>query len=234
VCEPPAGVRTDLEIMCALAARLGVGALFPSSEPEDVFRELGAATAGARADYSGVTYEKIRRQQGVFWPCPASESSDHPGTPRLFADRFFHPDGKARFHVVRDRASAEPPDGDYPLYFTTGRYREHYNSGAQTRKVAALVEARPEPRVQIHPRLAATLGAEEGGRLMVESRRGGVAFVVSLSPEIRHDTLFAPFHWGGRQAANVLTVPALDPVSRMPEFKVCAVRARPLPAEAAA
>jgi assimilatory nitrate reductase catalytic subunit len=243
--EPPAGARSDLEIMRALAVRLGVGALFPSSAPEDVFRELGAATAGARADYSGITYEKIRRQQGVFWPCPAVGSggadaapgtadAEHPGTPRLFADRFFHPSGKARFHVVRDRASAETPDGDYPLYFTTGRYREHYNSGAQTRRVDALVEAKPEPRVQIHPRLAATLGAADGGRLVVESRRGSVAFTVTVSPEIRPDTLFAPFHWGGKQAANVLTMPALDPVSRMPEFKVCAVRARAQREEAAA
>ncbi|HEX4403324.1 MAG TPA: molybdopterin oxidoreductase family protein [Polyangia bacterium] len=227
----PAGARTDLEILCALAARLGAGALFPSSEPEVVFAELGAATAGARADYSGITYDKIRRQQGVFWPCP---SVDHPGTPRLFSERFAHADGKARLHVVRDRPSAETPDEEYPLYFTTGRYREHYNSGAQTRQVRALVDAKPEPRVQIHPRLAATLGAEDGGRLMVESRRGSVAFNVAVSPDIRADTLFAPFHWGGKQAANILTVPALDPVSRMPEFKVCAVRARALPLGVAA
>jgi assimilatory nitrate reductase catalytic subunit len=230
--EAPAGIKTDLEIICELAQRLGAGRHFPFRSPEDVFAELGAATAGARADYSGITYEKIRLQQGVFWPCP---SADHPGTPRLFADRFFHPDGKARLHVVRDRPSAEPPDRDFPLYFTTGRTREHYNSGAQTRRVAALVEAQPEPRVQIHPRLATALGAAAGGRLMVESRRGGVTFTVALTPEIRADTLFAPFHWGGRQAANILTVPALDPVSRMPEFKVCAVRAYALPpVEAAA
>jgi assimilatory nitrate reductase catalytic subunit len=227
----PGGARTDLEILCALAARLGAGAFFPSSAPEEVFAELGAATAGARADYSGITYAKIRRQQGVFWPCP---SADHPGTPRLFAERFAHADGKARLHVVRDRPSAETPDEEYPLYFTTGRYREHYNSGAQTRQVAALVAARPEPRVQIHPRLAASLGAEDGSRLMVESRRGSVAFAVALTPDIRADTLFAPFHWGGKQAANILTIPALDPVSRMPEFKVCAVRARALPLEVAA
>jgi len=229
------GTRTDLEILCALATRLGVGALFPSSAPEDVFAELGAITAGARADYSGITYDRIRREQGVFWPCPASDdpARPHPGTPRLFAERFFHADGKARFHVVRDRPSAETPDGDYPLYFTTGRTREHYNSGAQTRRVPALVDAQPEARVQIHPRLAATLGAQDGAKLVVESRRGSVAFTVALSPDIRADTLFAPFHWGGKQAANILTVPALDPTSRMPEFKVCAVRARALPAEAA-
>jgi assimilatory nitrate reductase catalytic subunit len=229
--EPPAGVKSDLEIINALAARLGAASHFPTSAPEAVFAELGAATAGARADYSGMTYQQIRREKGVFWPCP---EPGHPGTPRLFAERFFHPDGKARFVVTRDRASAETPDGEYPLYFITGRYREHYNSGAQTRQVRALVDAKPEPRVQIHPRLAATLGAEDGGRLMVESRRGGVTFTVTVSPEIRADTLFAPFHWGGKQAANILTVPALDPTSRMPEFKVCAVRARAVPAEVAA
>jgi assimilatory nitrate reductase catalytic subunit len=232
--EPPPGVKSDLEILCALAERLGEGSRFPTSEPAQIFAELGLATAGARADYSGMTHEKIRAEKGVFWPCPAIEGGNHPGTPRLFADRFFHADGKARFIVARDRVSAETPDAAFPLYFTTGRYREHYNSGAQTRQVRALVDARPEPKVQIHPRLATLLGAEDGGRLVVESRRGSVTFTVALSADIRPDTLFAPFHWGGKQAANVLTVPALDPTSRMPEFKVCAVRARAVPMEVAA
>jgi len=226
--EPPSGARTDLEIIRALAERLGVGHLFPSSAPEDVFRELGAATAGARADYSGITYEKIRKHQGVFWPCPAAnDGGEHPGTPRLFAERFAHPSGRARFHVVKYRPAAELPDRDYPLYFTTGRYKEHYNSGAQTRRVDALVDAQREPAVEIHPRLAARLGVLDGELLLVESRRGRVEFVVRVSADIRVDTLFAPFHWGGKRAANVLTVAALDPLSRMPEFKVCAVRARP-------
>jgi assimilatory nitrate reductase catalytic subunit len=220
---PPDGVKTDLEVLAELAQRLGAGAHFPHRVAEPVFAELAAATSGGRADYSGITYEKIRRQRGVFWPCPSAE---HEGTPRLFAERFAHADGRARFHAVRDRPSAEVPDAEFPLYFTTGRYREHYNSGAQTRRVPELVDAQPEPRVQIHPRLAAQLGAEDGGRLTVESRRGSVAFAVALSADIRADTLFAPFHWGGRQAANILTVPALDPTSRMPAFKVCAVRAR--------
>jgi assimilatory nitrate reductase catalytic subunit len=126
------------------------------------------------------------------------------------------------------RAAAELPDLEYPWFFTTGRYKEHYNSGAQTRRVDALVEAKPEPRLEIHPRLADRLGVADGDKLLVESRRGSVCFAVSLSPDIRADTLFAPFHWGGKQAANLLTIPALDPTSRMPEFKVCAVRARAL------
>jgi assimilatory nitrate reductase catalytic subunit len=222
--RPPPGVKTDLEIICALAERLGEGTRFATSSAAGVFDELRRATAGGKADYSGITYDRIRHEQGVFWPCPAE---DHPGTPRLFADRFAYPDGRARLFPVRYRPAAELPDEDYPFYFTTGRYKEHYNSGAQTRQVAALVDAKPEPRVQVHPRLAARLGVQGGAQLLVESRRGQVAFVVTVSPDIRPDTLFAPFHWGGRAAANILTVPALDPISRMPEFKVCAVRARP-------
>jgi assimilatory nitrate reductase catalytic subunit len=220
---PPAGVKSDIEILCALAARLGAERGFDFRNPEDVFDELRRATSGGKADYSGMTYDKLRGAQGVFWPCP---SPDHPGTPRLFADGFPRPGGRARFHAVPHRPSAELPDADYPLFFTTGRYKEHYNSGAQTRRVDPLVDAQPEPRLEIHPRLAASLGVDDGEPVLVESRRGAVRFVARLSADIRPDTLFAPFHWGGRQAANLLTVPALDPTSRMPEFKVCAVRAR--------
>jgi assimilatory nitrate reductase catalytic subunit len=218
----PRGAWSDIDIMCALAERLGEGAHFRFSNAESVFDELRRATAGGKADYSGITYERIRREQGVFWPCPAE---GHPGTPRLFSERFAHPDGKARFIPVRHRPAAELPDAQYPYFFTTGRYREHYNSGAQTRQVRALVDAQPEPRVQIHPRLAARLGVTDGGLVRLESRRGEVTFVAALSTDIRPDTLFAPFHWGGRAAANILTMPALDPTSRMPEFKICAVRA---------
>ncbi|HEY3493153.1 MAG TPA: molybdopterin oxidoreductase family protein [Polyangiaceae bacterium] len=221
--KPPEGVKTDLEVLGELASRLGVTRGFHFDGAEAVFEELRLATAGARADYSGLSYEKLRRARGVHWPCPSPE---HPGTPRLFADRFFHPSGRARFHAVQHRPAAELPDADYPLYFTTGRYKEHYNSGAQTRRVAALSNAKPEPRVQIHPRLAARLGVASDERLLVESRRGSVRFLVAVSADIRPDTLFAPFHWGGKQAANLLTLAALDPSSRMPEFKVCAVRAR--------
>lgn len=218
----PSSVKSDIEILCELAARLGMGEHFRYPNTEAVFNELRRATSGGKADYNGITYKRLDDEQGVFWPCP---SEDHPGTPRLFSQRFFFPDGKARFHVVHHRPAGEEPDADYPLYFTTGRYKEHYNSGAQTRLVDKLTDAKPEPRLQMHPRLAERLGAEDGGQVQVESRRGSVTFRASINYEIRSDTLFAPFHWGGRAAANILTNPALDPTSRMPEFKVCAVRA---------
>lgn len=219
---PPSGVRTDIEVFDGLARRLGHPTGFHFDSSRQVFEELRRASAGGKADYSGFSYERLEQNQGMFWPCP---SEDHPGTPRLFAERFAHPSGRARFFAVPYRHAAEIPDADYPLYFTTGRYKEHYNSGAQTRRVAALLDAKPEPRLQIHPQLAGRLGVSDGEGLLVESRRGAVRFNVTLSNDVRTDTLFAPFHWGGRQAANLLTIPALDPISRMPEFKVCAVRA---------
>ncbi len=221
VARAPTGVRGDIDVLRELAERLGCGERFAFHSPRHVFEEFRRATAGATADYSGITYERIDEENGVFWPCP---SEDHPGTPRLFAERFGHADGKARFHAVHHRPAGEEPDAEYPLYFTTGRYKEHYNSGAQTRMVAALTKVQPSPRVQIHPRLAARLGVTTGSILVIESRRGQVEFAADVTLDIRPDTLFAPFHWGGRQSANLLTNPALDPTSRMPEYKIAAVR----------
>jgi assimilatory nitrate reductase catalytic subunit len=218
---PPAGLLSDTDVMAELAARLGSPAQFSYPSSEAIFDELRRASAGGTADYSGISYRRLEEEKGVFWPCP---SEDHPGTPRLFAQRFQFPDGRARFHVVHHRPAGEEPDAEYPLYFTTGRYKEHYNSGAQTRRVEKLVDAQPEPRLHMHPRLAGQLEIREGQEVRVESRRGAVTFRVNVNAEIRPDTLFAPFHWGGSKAANILTNPALDPTSRMPEFKVCAVR----------
>ncbi|MGH9097488.1 MAG: molybdopterin oxidoreductase family protein, partial [Acidimicrobiales bacterium] len=222
---PPSGVRTDIQVICALAERLGCSAQFDFVGPRDVFDELRRASAGGRADYTGITYERLDASKGLHWPCP---EIDHPGTPRLFGEVFAHPDGKARFVPVDYRLAAEVPDTDYPVYFTTGRYREHYNSGAQTRAISRLREAQPEPRLQLHPLLAESIGAEDEDHdevtVLVESRRGSVTFKAHISTDIRPDTVFAPFHWGGAKAANVLTNGALDPDSKMPEFKICAVR----------
>jgi assimilatory nitrate reductase catalytic subunit len=224
--DPPEGVRSDLYVLNGLAARLGWDKGFPT-DAEEVFDELRRASAGGPADYSGITYRRIAEEEGVFWPCP---DDSHPGTPRLFLDRFATPDGRARFVPVMHRPSAEEPDAEYPLYLTTGRVLAQYQSGAQTRRVAELNAAAPGPFVQLHPQLADRLGVADGEPVAVTSRRGRAVAPARVSREIRPDTVFMPFHWPGEGRANTLTNPALDPTSRMPEFKVCAVRVERAPA----
>ncbi|MET9252651.1 molybdopterin oxidoreductase family protein [Streptomyces sp. NPDC003717] len=221
--DPPAGVRSDLDVLHGLAARLGVEKGFPA-DPEEVFEELRRASAGGPADYSGISYRRLAEGDGVFWPCPGTGDEGGPGTPRLFLDRFATEDGRARFAPVAHRPSAEEPDAEYPVLLTTGRVVAQYQSGAQTRRVAELNAAAPGPFVQLHPRLAARLGAAEGDPLAVVSRRGRAVAPARITTGIRPDTVFMPFHWPGEGRANTLTNPALDPTSRMPEFKVCAVR----------
>jgi assimilatory nitrate reductase catalytic subunit len=142
----------------------------------------------------------------------------------MFLDRFGTPDGRARFHPVEYRPPAEEPDDDYPVYLTTGRVTAHYQSGTQTRRVVALRNAQPEPFVEIHPATARTFGIAENDAVRLTTRRGSAVMKARLSTAIRMDTVFAPIHWGDAARVNLLTNPALDPVSKMPEFKVCAVR----------
>jgi assimilatory nitrate reductase catalytic subunit len=221
---PPGGARTDVEILCGLAAALGEGERFAHPSPRAVFEELRRASAGGPADYSGITYERLDAEQGIFWPCP---SPAHPGTPRPFTDRFFTASGRARFHAVRHRPPAEEADREFPLLLTTGRVLAQYQSGAQTRRVAALARLAPSPVVQLSPETARRHGLAPGDVAELETRRGRARFVVEVRRGMRDDTAFAPFHWGGEGSANRLTHPALDPVSRMPEFKVCAARIVP-------
>jgi len=219
--EPPPGVHTDIEILCSLACSLGKGQYFPLSEPRQIFEELRCASARGVADYSGITYEKIEANQGVFWPCP---SEDHPGTKRLFQDHFPTPTGRAHFSVIRHQAPAEVPSPDYPLYLTTGRVLAQYQSGTQTQRVAQLREMAPEAQVEIHPTTAKSYGLVNSDTAKLTTPRGSALFTVKVTASIREDTVFVPFHWSGQQSVNRLTNPALDPTSRMPEFKVCAVR----------
>ena len=221
---PPAGTLTDLELLGRLAERLGKGRWFYYASPEAVFEELRAASAGGPADYSGISYQKIEANQGIFWPCP---TVDHPGTPRMFTESFPTASGKARFHPVLHSSPAETPDEVYPLYLTTGRVLAQYQSGTQTRRIAELREMAPEPLAEMNPTTAERYGVADGAVLTLETRRGRARFKARISAAIRPDTVFAPFHWGNEQSVNLLTNPALDPISRMPEFKVCAVRIVP-------
>ncbi len=221
---PPEGVHDDLWLMKELAERLGRGRFF-SAEPAEVFDELRRASAGGIADYSGITYERIDAEQGVFWPCPATAEAepDHPGTPRLFADSFPTPDGRARFVRVEHREPAERPDAAYPYVLTTGRLMAQYQSGTQTRRVPAPSQSSVQPEAQLHPDLARRLQIGPADIVRLSTRRGAATFRAKVTDEIRADTVFVPFHWGGASAANALTNPALDPSSKMPAFKVCAV-----------
>ncbi|MBB3096750.1 assimilatory nitrate reductase catalytic subunit [Actinoplanes campanulatus] len=213
---PPPMVKSDLTVLTELAGLLGRGEFF-TDEPEAVFEELRRASAGGIADYAGISYERIEAEQGVFWPCPDER---HPGTRRLFADGFPTASGRARFVRVDHRDPAEVPDDSFPYVLTTGRNMQQYQSGTQTRRVRALNVALPEPRAEIHPDLARRHGIADGDMVELRSRRGAATLRARLSDGIRPDTVFAPFHWPG---ANLLTNPALDPHSKMPAFKVCAI-----------
>jgi len=220
--EPPGEARRDWEIVCELARRLGQGERFDFHAPADIFDELRRLSRGGVVDYGGITYERLDRDMGVFWPCP---TEDHPGTPRLFeGGRFGHPDGRARFHAVEYRPPAEDVDDEYPIILTTGRVVSQFLSGTQTRRIGPLVAQQPEPKVEMHPRLAARLGIADGERVRVVSRRGAIELAAHVAATIRPDTVFIPYHWPGAQSANRLTIRAYDPIAKIPEFKVAAVR----------
>ena len=217
--EPPEGVWTDSEILAALATRLGCAAAFDTA-PETAFAELRRASSGGPADYAGISYDRIDAEDGVFWPCPDAAS---PGTPRLFLDRFATEDGRARFHPVEYRGPAETADREFAYTLTTGRLLTHYQSGSQTRRVPELQAAEPACFAEIHADTARTLGVAIGDNVRLSTRRGSIVLPVRITRDIRLDTVFVPFHWGGASSANLLTNAALDPFARIPEFKACAV-----------
>ncbi|WP_328444816.1 molybdopterin oxidoreductase family protein [Amycolatopsis sp. NBC_00438] len=218
--DPTPGVRSDLDVLNGLARRLGQPEERFPAEAETVFEELRIASKGGIADYSGVSYDRLRAGEALHWPVPAD---DHPGTPRMFLDAFAHPDGRARFVPVEHTGPAELPDDEFPLQATTGRVLQHYQSGAQTRLIGELNDVVPEAFVEVHPDTAKRAGLEEGDHARIRSRRGEMTAKVRFAQTLRPDLVFVPFHFPGAQRANLFTNPALDPVSRMPEFKVCAV-----------
>jgi assimilatory nitrate reductase catalytic subunit len=226
--DPPGDAREDWKIICDLAGRLGHADKFAFRSPREIFEELRLASKGGASDYYGITWEKIDANQGVFWPCPTPE---HPGTPRLYeGGKFHHPDGKAHFQPVEWRPAAEEPDAEYPITLTTGRVVAHFLSGTQTRRIGALVDQTPQPYCEIHPRLAGELGVADGDFVEVESRRGRAVVRALVTKTIRPDHVFVPYHWPLERAINQCTIRALDPVSKIPEFKICAVRVKKAPA----
>jgi assimilatory nitrate reductase catalytic subunit len=222
--DPPANARTDTSILCELARRLDRAKFFPFETSRQVLDEMREASRGGHADYYGITYERVDEHMGIFWPCP---SLDHPGTPRLIEGGVsFHDDGKCRFVVTEWRESGDPVDEEFPIYLTTGRVVSQYLSGTQTRRIGGLVDIYPEPRLEIHPQLAARYGISDGDEVTVTTRRSEMTLRTLVTKTIRPDTVFIPYHWPGKKSANQLTHRTLDPRSKIPEFKVSACRLR--------
>jgi predicted molibdopterin-dependent oxidoreductase YjgC len=227
---PPGQARADWEIIGELARRcignitaderttdgearaVKMLAGWSYGRPEEIWEEMRRVTP----DFWGITYERLEREGGVHWPCPAL---DHPGTPYLFAEDF--PSGRGKFWPVDYGTASELPDDDYPFILSTGRVLYHWHGGTMTR-VSALDAIWPECTVELHPHDAARLGLETGDWVDVSSRRGTITarlLVTGRSPE---GTVFIPFHFA-EAAANVLTDNRLDTRAKIPDYKVCGV-----------
>lgn len=220
--DPPGNARSDSRIIVDLARRLGKSEYFPFPSTREIFEEMRVASKGGTADYFGITWERLEEEMGLFWPVP---EEGHPGTPRFFeGGHFKHPDGKARFLLAEVKPGGDPLDAEYPLYLTTGRVVSQFLSGTQTRRIGPLVDQYPEPKVEIHPELAAKHGIANGDLVTVTSRRTSVTLPAMVVRTIRPDTVFIPYHWPERKSANNLTHRTLDPRSKIPEYKCSACR----------
>jgi len=221
--EPVGESKPDWLIQVELAERMGRGEYFRHlTSARLISDEFRLATKGGLADYYGATWEKIDQQDGVFWPCPDDE---HKGTPHMFLDKKFnHPDGRAKICALPYRPPAEEPCNEYPLRLTTGRVVYHYLSGNQTRRIPFLNDMCPEPFVEVHPLTAKQYDISHDEKVRLYTRRGTAIYKVKVTEAIREDTVFVPYHFGHEQSINLLTIDALDPISRMPEFKACAAQ----------
>jgi formate dehydrogenase major subunit len=209
--EPPGEARGDLSIIMELSSRLGYTMKYDS--PEDVLIEFGQVWP----NIAGITYSRIDKE-GIQWPCP---TIDHPGTPYLYKAGF--PKGKAPFTPLRFRPPAESTDKEYPYVLTTGRNLYQYHTGSMTRKVAAIEKHAGEPYVEMNPTDAEKLCIKDGDTIRVTSRRGNINIKTRISHRVTEGLVFIPMHYH-EAAANMLTIDALDPVVKIPEFKVCAVK----------
>jgi formate dehydrogenase major subunit len=209
--ESPGETKDDWWITCEIGSRMGFEMKYQNSE--EVFEEIRTVTPS----YAGITYERIN-EEGIHWPCPNIE---HPGTPILHIGKFTR--GKGMLHAIEYIPPAEQADKEYPLYLTTGRNLYQYHTGTMTMKTEGLNERAPGTYVEISPQDAVKLDLIDGQKVKVASRRGEIEADVKVSDKAVNGTVFLPFHFADA-AANRLTNSALDPVSKIPEFKVCAVK----------
>jgi len=210
--EPPGEAREDSWIIAQVAARLGYE--MGDVSAARVMEEIASLTPS----YGGISYARLEREGELRWPCPDAE---HPGTPILHVGRFTR--GKGLFSAVEYRPPAEEPDEEYPFILTTGRLLTHYHTGTMTRRVEPLNELVPRNRVWINPADAERLGVADGQEVGLQSRRGAIRLEAKVTRKVAQGVVFVPFHFG-ESPANALTNPALDPVAKIPELKVAAVR----------
>lgn len=212
--DPVAGSRPDWQIVCQLASRMGAPG-FEFASPEEIMAEIAAVTPS----YRGITYERLEKG-GLQWPCP---DEGHPGTPVLHTQRFATPSGKGRFIPVKYRPPAEMPDGEYPLVLTTDRSLFHYHTGTLSRRVDGLNVLRSAERLEMNAADAAALGIGNGDMVRITSRRGSVEAKAHVDRACPPGVVSLTFHFA-ETPTNRITNPALDPVSKIAELKVAAVR----------
>jgi formate dehydrogenase alpha subunit len=209
--EPIGSSRQDWEIICDLSTRMGYPMHY--DDPSKILEEVAQVTPS----YGGIYYDRIETE-GLHWPCP---NRAHPGTPYLHKDRFSR--GLGLFHAIEYLPPEELPDKEYPYMLTTGRIYVHYHTGTMTRRSPSLNKEVEEGFAEINPRQAKELGIIQGEKIKVFSRRGEIEIKADLSERMERNTIFIPFHFV-ESAANILTNPAFDPIAKIPEFKVCAVK----------
>ncbi|MEM7337988.1 MAG: molybdopterin oxidoreductase family protein [Actinomycetota bacterium] len=218
---PIAGL-SDIDIIRELAIRLGAGDMFRFTRGREVFAEMRAMSAGGPVDYAGISWERLRRDDGVFWPCP---EDGHPGTPQLYTERFAHPDGRARFHPIVPPTPPTLVDAQRPLVLTTGRVLAQYLSGNQTMRIAAQNALASEPVLEVPPSVATALGLVNGEPVRLTSAQGTACLAWTANDELRADTVYLPYHW---PVCNRLVAADLDPISRIPGFKYTPVSLAPV------
>ncbi len=211
--KSPGDARADWDIVCDLAKRMGSRAGWDYASPEEIMDEIASLTPS----YAGIAYDRIETK-GLQWPVP---NKDHPGTPILHTEKFSR--GKGLFSPVEHQEPAENPDKSFPFTLTTGRILQQYHTGAMTRRVAGLAQLAPEERVEVNPDDAARMGLNDGDWVRVSSRRGTVESRAWVTDRVGHGLVFMTFHYA-EALSNVLTNTAVDPIAKIPELKVCAVK----------
>jgi formate dehydrogenase major subunit len=215
---PPVGeARADWQVLCELGKRLGLSDYFEYKNEEQILAEIQRVTPS----YAGISAARVKATRGgIPWPCP---SIDHPGTPILYTDGFKKPEGRGVMKPVEHKLPIEQFTPEYPLVLTNGRVVMHYNSGSMTRRTRALRNREPDLFVQINPETAKQYGVTEGLAKVI-TRRGETTAHAKFSRQIPEGVLFMPFHFS---EVNFLTIDALDPTAKIPEYKVAVCRIEP-------